>query len=53
MLETFGLLPLLAVAIVLLWLLFSAIPIVNKYDCLVVFHFGRTHGYGPPSLPDY
>ncbi len=40
MLETFGLLPLLAVAIVLLWLLFSAIPIVNKYDCLVVFHFG-------------
>src|SRR6266540_3267184 len=40
--EFSGLIPLLAVAIVLIWLLFSAIRIVNEYDRLVVFRFGRT-----------
>ncbi len=40
--EFSGLIPLLAVAVVLIWLLFSAVRIVNEYDRLVVFRFGRT-----------
>jgi regulator of protease activity HflC (stomatin/prohibitin superfamily) len=40
--EVISLLPILAVILVALWLLSSAVRIVNEYDRLVIFRFGRT-----------
>ena len=40
--EVVGLLPILGVLLVALWLLASVVRIVNEYDRLVIFRFGRT-----------